>query len=141
MEFLIDTNVLSEMRKGARANPGVRDWFSQVDGDRLYVSVLTLGEIRQGIEQIRRRDPTAAQSLQHWLHRLETDNDQHILPITRMIADRWGRLNVPDKLPTIDGLLAATALVHDLTLVTRNVRDVERSGVKRLNPFSETAGE
>ena len=141
MEFLIDTNVLSEMRKGARANQGVRDWFSQVDGDRLYVSVLTLGEIRLGIEQIRRRDPTAAQSLQYWLHRLETDNDRRILPVTRMITDRWGRLNVPDKLPTIDGLLAATALVHDLTLVTRNVRDVERSGVKLLNPFSEAVSE
>ena len=141
MGFLIDTNVLSEMRKGARANQGVRDWFSRVAGDQLHVSVLTLGEIRQGIEQIRRRDPLAAQSLQKWLHRLETDTDQRILPVTYMITDLWGRLNVPDKLPTIDGLLAATALVHDLTFVTRNVRDVERSGVKLLNPFSEAVSE
>jgi toxin FitB len=139
MGYLVDTNILSERKKGAKANPGVRDWFLQIEGNRLYLSVLTLGEIRQGIEQIRRRDLIAAQSLQQWLHQIETDAGPRVLPVTRLIADRWGQLNVPDKLPIIDGLLAATALVHDLVLVTRNVRDVERSGVKLLNPFIETA--
>jgi predicted nucleic acid-binding protein len=111
----------------------VRQWYAQTNGNELYVSVLTLGEIRQGIEQIRRRDVVAAESLQCWFERLETGR---VLPITQMVADCWGRINVPDKLPVIDGYLAATALVHDLTLVTRNIKDVERSGVKLLNPFS-----
>jgi toxin FitB len=133
MGFLIDTNVLSELRKDKKANPGVRQWYAQTNGNELYVSVLTLGEIRQGIEQIRRRDVIAAESLQCWFERLETGR---ILPITQKIADCWGRINVPDKLPVIDGYLAATALVHDLTLVTRNIKDVERSGVKLLNPFN-----
>jgi predicted nucleic acid-binding protein len=136
MGFLIDTNVLSEIRKGARANPGVRDWFLQVEGNALYLSVLTLGEIRQGIERIRRRDPAAAEVLQQWLLQLEADASDRVLPVSRIVADRWGYINALDKLPTIDGLLAATALVHNLILVTRNVRDVERSGVKLLNPFS-----
>lgn len=114
----------------------VRDWFSRVEDHRLYVSVLTLGEIRQGVERIRRRDPMAADALQQWLRQVEAERNARILPITAEIADRWGRINVPDKLPVIDGLLAATALVHELTLVTRNVRDVERSGVTLLNPFS-----
>lgn len=140
MGFLVDTNVLSELRKGNRANPGVKHWFSSVDGRELYISVLTLGEIRQGIEQIRRRDAQAAQSLQRWLSQIETDSARLILPVTQAIADRWGCLNVPDKLPVIDGLLAATALENDLVLVTRNVRDVERTGVRLLNPFEEAAG-
>jgi predicted nucleic acid-binding protein len=140
MECLIDTNILSELRKGARANVGVLDWFSNADGNQLYISVLTLGEIRQGIEQLKRRDVQAAESLQHWLRQIEMDSAHLILPVTQAIADRWGHINVPDKLPIIDGFLAATALVHDLTLVTRNVRDVERSGVKLLNPFREESG-
>jgi toxin FitB len=137
MGFLMDTNVVSELRKGDRTNTGVQEWFSTVEGNQLYISVLTLGEVRQGIEQLKRRDEQAAKSLQRWLAQIEMDSVQRILPITQAIADRWGYINVPDKLPIIDGLLAATAWVHDLTLVTRNVADVERSGVKLLNPFLE----
>lgn len=136
MGFLIDTNVLSELHKDNNANAGVQQWFSQANGNQLYISVLTLGEIRQGIEQIKRRDLIAAESLGNWLQKIEMDSSQRILPVTQQIADCWGRINVPDKLPVIDGFLAATALVHDLILVTRNVRDVERSGVKLLNPFT-----
>ena len=109
MGFLIDTNILSELRKGKKADAGVRQWYAQTDGNELYVSVLTLGEIRQGIEQIRRRDVVAAESLQRWFEQLETGR---VLPITQTVADCWGRINVPDKLPVIDGYLAATALVH-----------------------------
>lgn len=137
MGFLIDTNVLSELRKGLKANVGVRDWFSKTDSNQLYISVLTLGEIRQGIEQLKRRDEQAAKSLEIWLKQIETDSARLILPVTQEIADYWGQVNVPDKMPVIDGYLAATALVHDLMLVTRNVSDVERSGVKLLNPFLE----
>lgn len=135
MGFLIDTNVLSELRKGLKANKGVQNWFENTDGHELYISVLTLGEIRQGIEQLKRKDPLAAKSLESWLEQIETDSARLILPVSQEIADCWGHINVPDKMPVIDGYLAATALVHKLTLVTRNVSDVERSGVKLLNPF------
>lgn len=135
MGFLIDTNVLSELRKKERADPGVRQWFANVKGDDLHLSVLVIGEVRNGIERLRRRDPVAAVSLETWLSKVETDMAERILPITSAIADRWGRLSVPDPLPVIDALLAATALTHDLTLVTRNVADVERTGVRLLNPF------
>ena len=137
MGLLIDTNVLSELRKGLKANQGVRDWFLQADSHDLYISVLTLGEIRQGIEQIKRRDALAANTLEIWLKQIEQESNRLILPVTMEISDCWGCINVPDKLPVIDGFLAAIALVHDLTLVTRNIRDVERSGVKLLSPFLE----
>lgn len=135
MGFLIDTNVLSELRKRNRANPGVQRWYAGVRGDSLYLSVLTLGEIRNGIERIQRRDPLAAASLETWFLQVEADMAGRILPVTAAIAERWGRLGVPDPLPVVDALLAATALEHGLTLVTRNVADVERTGVPLLNPF------
>jgi toxin FitB len=135
MGYLIDTNILSELRKQSKANAGVQAWYAVVQAEQLYLSVLTLGEVRQGIERLRRRDPQSAISLERWLLQIETEFSPFILPITQVIADRWGCLNAPDKLPVIDGLLAATALVHDLTLVTRNIADVKRSGAKLLNPF------
>jgi len=137
MGFLIDTNVLSELRKKDRANTGVKQWFASVDGKSLYLSVLVIGEVRNGIERLRRRDPAAAENLDRWLSKVENDMAGRILPVTTAIADRWGQLNAPDPLPVIDSLLAATALEHDLTLVTRNVDDVQRSGVKLLNPFKD----
>ena len=133
---MIDTNVLSELRKGKNANVGVRNWFETISDDQLYISVLTLGEIRQGIEQIKRRDVQAAAALEVWLTQIKAESMNLVLPVTQEITDRWGIINVPDKMPAIDGLLAATALIHDLTLVTRNIRDVERSGVKLFNPFN-----
>ena len=105
----------------------------------MYISVLTLGEIRQGIEQLKRRDIQSATTLECWLKQIETQSTRLILPVTQGIADCWGRINVPNKMPVIDGFLAATALVHNLTLVTRNIKDVERSGVKLLNPFFESS--
>jgi predicted nucleic acid-binding protein len=137
VSWLVDTNVLSELRKGDRASSGVRAWFADAREDELFTSVLVLGELRRGIESIRRRDPTAAIALEQWLARLATTFTDHVLPIDTRVADRWGVLNVPDPIPTVDGLLAATALVHDLVLVTRNTRDVERTGVRLLDP---TAG-
>ncbi|MEI6705889.1 MAG: type II toxin-antitoxin system VapC family toxin [Methylococcales bacterium] len=137
MGYLIDTNVISENRKNEKANLGVKNWFAAINDEQVYLSVLTLGEIRQGIEQLKRRDITAANRLQQWLEQIEVTYAPRILPITQPISDCWGRINVPDKLPVIDGYLAATALVHNLTLVTRNIKDVERSGVKLLNPFDE----
>ncbi len=136
MGFLIDTNVLSELRKQQRTNPGVKQWFDSVAGDSLYLSVLVVGEIRNGIERLRYRDPIAANNLEAWLLRVETDMAERILPVTSNIADRWGRINSPTPLPAIDSLLAATALEHNLVLVTRNIVDVERTGVRCLNPFT-----
>lgn len=136
MGYLIDTNVLSELQKGERANPHVRAWYSQTRSEELYLSVLVLGEIRQGIERLRRRDPEQAQRLEQRMALVQARLADRILPISTAVAERWGRINVPDAFPVIDGLLAATALEHGLTLVTRNVRDVERSGASLLNPFA-----
>ena len=136
MSYLVDTNVLSEARKSRRCDPGVASWFSAVPATEIYVSALTAGEIRKGVEARRRRDELAARALERWLKELMTTYADRILPVDEEVADRWGRFNVPDPLPPIDGLLAATASVHGLTLVTRNARHVERTGVKLLNPFS-----
>lgn len=138
MSWLVDTNVLSELRKGERADAGLRAWFAQAEAEDLYTSVLVLGEIRRGIESIRRRDRPSALALEQWLERLATQFGERVLPVNAAVADRWGALNVPDPVPTVDGLLAATALVHDLILVTRDVRDVARTGVRVLDPTAST---
>lgn len=136
MSWPVDTNVLSELRKGPRANERVRSWFGKARAAELYTSVLVLGEVRRGIESVRRRDGEGAKALEEWVTRMTDGFSDRILPIDATVADRWGALNVPDPLPAMDGLLAATALVHDLTVVTRNVRDVARSGARVLDPFS-----
>jgi len=136
VSWLLDTNVLSELRKGQRGAPAVRRWFEARAGDEFFTSVLVLGEIRRGIELKRRRDPDGASALDAWASRLETDFASRVLPIDARVADRWGRLNVPDPVSAVDGLLAATALVYDLALVTRNVRHVGRTGVRIVDPFT-----
>lgn len=140
MGFLIDTNILSELQKGRRADIGVKNWYDNCHPDELYLSVLVVGEIRQGIERLRRRDPIQAEHLEKRLCEVRSIMQGRILPITENIAQRWGKINSPDPLPVIDGLLAATALEHGMTFVTRNVRDVKRSGVLLLNPFSGKVG-
>jgi toxin FitB len=134
VSWLVDTNILSELRKGERANAGVRAWYSTALPGELYTSVLVLGEVRRGIESIRRRDAASATALETWLARLAGGFADRILPVDEAVADRWGALNVPDPIPTVHGLLAATALVHDLVLVTRNVRDVATTGARVLDP-------
>lgn len=136
MSYLLDTNVISELRKGKRANPGVSDWFAAVADEDVFLSVLTIGEICRGIESVRRRDPDSAASLDRWLALLSEAHGDRVLPIDRPVAEEWGRMNVPDPLPVVDGLLAATARVFGLTLVTRNVADVEGTGVELLDPFA-----
>ena len=134
MKYLLDTNVISEVRKG-QGNVQVKAWFEATPSNDLYVSVLTMGEIRRGIERLRGRDPTQANMFDAWLGRLLRDFAERVLPVIAEIADAWGRLGVPDPVPTVDGLLAATARVGGLTLVTRNVSDLARTGVQLLNPF------
>ncbi len=138
MTWLVDTNVLSELRKGDRAHAGIRAWFAAVDDADVFTSVLVLGEIRRGIESIRRRDRPAALALEQWLIRLATGFGDRVLPVDARVADRWGTLSVPDPIPTVDGLLAATALVHDHVLVTRNIRDVVDTGVPLFDPTGPT---
>lgn len=135
MSYLIDTNVISELRKGERADPAVTSWFAALADEEVFLSVLTIGEIRRGIESIRRRDPDAASALDSWLGRVYGAHRDRIVEIDQAIAEEWGRLNVPDPVPVIDGLLAATAKVTGLTLATRNTADVARTGVALLDPF------
>jgi toxin FitB len=134
--FLLDTNVVCEASKRT-GDPGVREWVRARSGNELHLSVLVIGEIRQGVERLRRRDPAQADVFDRWLAGLRTDYDDRILPITSRVADEWGRLNVPDPLPVVDGLMAATAKVHGLTLVTRNTADIARTGVRVLDPFEQ----
>jgi predicted nucleic acid-binding protein len=137
LSYLVDTNVVSELRKGPRARPAVSSWFARVDSSELFLSVLVVGELRQGTERIRRRDPTAAAHLDRWMGRLVQSYAERILPIDGRVAELWGRLNVPDPLPAVDGLLAATAIVNDLTLVTRDTRQIVRTGARLHDPFTE----
>lgn len=135
MSYLLDTNVISELRKGERANPNVASWFSDLNDREIFLSALTIGEIRRGIENIRRRDSDSAAALDSWVARLTEAHGERIIGVDRAIAEEWGRLSAPDPLPVVDGLLAATAKVTGLTLATRNVSDVEGTGVALFNPF------
>lgn len=135
MAYLLDTNVVSEVRK-RQQDPSVLAWFSGVKAQDLYISVLVVGEIRQGVDRLRRRDPVQARVYEDWLSVLIRDYDERILPITIGVAEEWGRMNVPDPLPAVDGLMAATARLAGLTFVTRNIGGLERAGVELLNPFA-----
>jgi hypothetical protein len=135
MGYLVDTNVLSEVRKKDRCDANVAAWLASVASDELFVSVLSLGEIRRGIELIRKRDPASARALDKWLTGLEAHYADRLLPISAAVADRWGRLSPDQPLPVTDGLLAATGIEHKLTIVSRNTDDFQRSGVNTLNPF------
>lgn len=136
MSYLLDTNVISELRKGERADPGVAAWFTGLAEEEIFLSVLTIGEIRRGVESVRRRDPDSAAALDSWLARLSEAHGDRIVPVDRAIAEEWGRMSVPDPVPVIDGLLAATAKILGLTLVTRNVADVKSTNVELHDPFA-----
>jgi toxin FitB len=135
MRYLLDTSFISEVRKGARANRGVRAWEMANDVALCAISVVTIAEIRMGIEECRPTDLNLALALEEWLDVQITLFADHILPVTLAIADRWGRIMAGTNLPERDTFLAATALEHDLTIVTRNVSDFRRSGARLLNPW------
>ena len=126
--------MISEVRK-PRPDPAVAGWFAQVESDQLYLSVLVLGEVRQGIDRLRRRDGVQAAMYERWLSGLQSAYSDRILPVTAAIAEEWGRLNVPDPWPVVDGLLAATAIVHGLTLVTRNDSPLAEGRIAIFNPW------
>lgn len=136
MTYLLDTNVLSETRKRQPA-AGVTGWLEATPTDRMHVSVLTLGEIEQGIARVRGRgDLDQAAALERWLRDVETGFEDRVLPVTLPVAAVWGRQWYSQPLPVIDALIAATARVHGMTVVTRNVKDFQLAGVQVLNPFT-----
>ena len=136
MAFLLDTNVVSELRKRA-PDPHVLAWHQRNVTAAAYVSVLVLGEIRQGIRRVRHRDAAQAEALERWLEGLVAGYRDRILPVTADVAREWGRLAaLPQPPPAVDGLMVATARVHRLVLVTRNVGDVAGTGVPVVNPFA-----
>lgn len=134
MTYLLDTNVLSETRKRQPA-AGLTDWIAATPHDRMHVSVLSLGEIEQGIAKVRwRGDQFQAAALQRWLRDVQAGFGKRILPVTIPVALAWGRQQQAHPLPVIDALIAATARVHGMTVVTRNVKDFELAGVQVLDP-------
>jgi predicted nucleic acid-binding protein len=137
--YLIDTDVISESRKGDKANAGVRAFFkdSADQNATLYLSVITLGELRQGIEKIRHRgDSVQAQRLERWLTRLANEYGNAILPFDQEAAQIWGRLRAPNPENPLDKQIAATALIYDLAVVTRNTAHYRPTGARIVNPFT-----
>jgi len=137
MAWLLDTNVISELRKGTNCSRHVRAWHNSVLPDDLFLSALVLGEIQRGIENIRRRDPASAEILDDWLRDLAALFGRRVLPVTSAICGIWGRFPQNQPIPDIDGLIAATAWHHGLTVVTRNTNDFLRTGVTCFNPFAD----
>lgn len=139
MAYLVDTNIVSELRKGVRCDPHVAAWLRTVTPEELYLSVLSLGEIRRGIELLRRKNASAAAQLDRWIDGLEIHYADRLITITAAVTERWGRICPHEPLPVTNGLLAATCQEHRLTMVTRNTGDFVRSGVRTLNPFLPAA--
>ena len=137
--YLVDTDVISEARKGSQGNPGVRAFFARAsqEGAELYLSAVTIGELRQGVERIRHRgDRAQAQKLEEWLLRVTSAYADRILPLDEETAHIWGRLRVPNPENPLDKQIAATALFHDLEVISRNVAHYGPTGVRVRNPFS-----
>jgi predicted nucleic acid-binding protein len=135
VSYLLDTNVISEIRKPVK-DANVKAWFDQVESADLYLSVLVVGEVRQGIEQlVQRGDRSQATIFETWLIVLKEQFADRLLPISTTVAERWGSLNASQPLPVIDGLLAATAIEHDMTLVTRDVASLTTTGARLLDPW------
>jgi len=135
VNYLIDTNIISEVRKGKRCDPHVAAWYASIADEELFLSPLVLGEIGKGIELARPRNPDKAAALERWLRQVEAAFDGRVLGIDNAVSDQWGRMNAIRSIPVIDGLLAATAVTNGLTLVTRNDRDIAGVGAMVLNPF------
>jgi predicted nucleic acid-binding protein len=135
MSYLIDTNIISEVRKGARCDAHVSAWYASIADEDLFLSTLVLGEIRKGIELARSRDLGKAVALESWLRDVEAAFNGRVLGVDNVVSDQWGRMSAIRAVPAIDGLLAATALTNGLTLVTRNDRDVAGLGATVFNPF------
>lgn len=137
MNYLIDTNIISEVRKGGDCNPHVAAWYESIDDESVYLSVLVLGEIRKGVERARIKNRAQARALEKWLSIVSRSFADRVLPVDQAVADEWGRMSAKRPVSTIDALLAATAKVHGMTFVTRNIADVGDLGAKIFNPFTD----
>jgi predicted nucleic acid-binding protein len=135
VSFLLDTNIVSELRR-PRPHAGVMSWFDDQSAHALFLSIVTVGEIKQGVEQLRTRDRKQAEHLDRWLNGLSQFYEDRLLYVDGSVADEWGRLRARRSVPVMDAFIAATARVHGLTLVTRNVRDFAGLEVELLNPFA-----
>jgi predicted nucleic acid-binding protein len=137
--YLVDTDVISGARKGEKGNPGVRQFFQDAERESipLYLSVITIGELRQGVENVRHRgDEPQARLLERWLKRITATFEDAILAFDEEIAEVWGRLRVPNPENPLDKQIAATAIINDLTVVTRNIAHYVSAGAKVFNPFT-----
>jgi toxin FitB len=135
LSYLIDTNILSELRKRERCDSNVAAWYASVQANALFLSVLVLGEIRRGAERLKKRDPAQARAVERWLILAVDQFGDRLLHVDRWVSEEWGRIDARTPVLPIDGLLAATAHVKGLTLVTRNVKHIAPTGVSYLNPF------
>ncbi len=135
--MLVDTNVVSELKRGRNADPRVVAWFSEVPNERVFTSVIVLGEVRRGIELVARRDKPQAEVLERWYASIRDQLANRVLAVDEPIMMVWSRISVPDMLPAYDGLIAATALVHGMTVATRNTADYRRAGIEVFDPWVE----
>lgn len=137
MKILVDTNVISELKRGRNAAPRVVAWFAAVPPEHVFTSVIVLGEIRRGIALVARRDRPAGEALERWYASVRESLGQRVLAVDEPVMARWAQISVPDMLPAYDGLIAATALTHDLIVATRNTQDYRRAGVEVINPWQD----
>jgi predicted nucleic acid-binding protein len=140
VSFLIDTNVLSELRKRERGHPSLHAWSVSTGWSALYTSWIAIAEIKRGVELIRRRDKPQAVVLQTWLTEVLDRLGHRILPVDQPVAEIWADLMVPNPRSPLDALIAATARAHGLTLVTRNVRDFANCGIALFDPWTDVRG-
>lgn len=135
MNVLVDTNVVSELRRGEKAEPRVRAWFTALMPQSVFTSVIVLGEIRRGIELMARHDKAQAEALERWYGGVREQLGDRVLAVDEPVMNLWARISVPDMLPAYDGLIAATALSHGLVVATRDTDDFRRVGVQVINPW------
>lgn len=135
MTYLIDTNVISELRKERRADAAVLKWVQSTRPEEHHTSVLVIGELRRGIEQLRRRDGVQARLMDDWLMGMIMKYSGRILPVDMNVCDIWGHMGTPNPVPVVDSFLAATAIAKGLTVVTRDAGILAMKGVKSINPF------
>jgi predicted nucleic acid-binding protein len=139
VKYLIDTNVFSELKRGKRAHPNVVAWYETMPLDSVCTSVVVLGEIRRGIELIARRDKLQGDALERWYATMRRRLAVRVLDVDEQIMLIWSRISVPDMLHSYDGLIAATALAHDLIMATGNTADYQRAGLRIINPWKDSA--
>ena len=137
MNVLVDTNVISELKRGRSATPRVVAWFAALPPQNVFTSVIVLGEIRRGIELVANRDKPQAEALERWYASVRERLGTRVLVVDEIVMALWARISVPDMLPAYDGLIAATALAHDLTIATRNTEDFRRAGAKVISPWQQ----